>query len=392
MKRLASLKTRLNVIYILDNYDNETINIIRALGNKYGLKVIHREKPSGYKGGALNHVIKRIEMNNNDYMLVLDVDSVLSQETINELTKYVDSTNAVVPHWVASNRDDSSLARGQWIGYLLFFKVLKALNSLIGWVPILGSGSLVSVGALKSVGYWPEDVLEDVELGVRFFINDLKVTYVDDAIVNVEVPPVNYTGFLRQQLRWSFGVGRVIRKYFLRILRRKHGIAVLLYLGQYFAYVLQLVSILMLVAMSITGLSIPLWAFAILLMIIAPTLSLYLYSLIMLDKEYGGDPRRDVFAINSVNLAFIMALPRIAIANLMGLLGIGKIEWIPTPKGSRKWVMESLNLFPEYLMTAIIITAFIFTVIHVMILNMLIILPYLAGYVRGLWRIIDGTL
>ncbi|WP_243666833.1 glycosyltransferase [Vulcanisaeta sp. JCM 16159] len=213
MKRLASLKTRLNVIYILDNYDNETINIIRALGNKYGLKVIHREKPSGYKGGALNHVIKRIEMSNNDYMLVLDVDSVLSQETVNELTKYVDSTNAVVPHWVASNRDDSSLARGQWIGYLLFFKVLKALNNLIGWVPILGSGSLVSVGALKSVGYWPEDVLEDVELGVRFFINDLKVTYVDDAIVNVEVP-VNYTGFLRQQLRWSFGVGRVIRKYF----------------------------------------------------------------------------------------------------------------------------------------------------------------------------------
>ncbi|WP_243666832.1 hypothetical protein [Vulcanisaeta sp. JCM 16159] len=178
----------------------------------------------------------------------------------------------------------------------------------------------------------------------------------------------------------------------MKILRRKHGIAVLLYLGQYFAYVLQLVSILMLVAMSITGLSIPLWAFATLLMIIAPTLSLYLYSLIMLDKEYDGDPRRDVFAINSVNLAFIMALPRIAIANLMGLLGIGKIEWIPTPKGSHKWVMESLNLFPEYLMTAIIITAFVFTVIHVMILNMLIILPYLAGYVRGLWRIIDGTL
>ncbi|WP_243678509.1 glycosyltransferase family 2 protein [Vulcanisaeta distributa] len=392
MRRLASLQPDLNVIYILDNYDDSTLNVIRALGNKYGFRVIHREKPSGYKGGALNHVIRRADMRDGDYMLVLDIDSVMNRETINELLKHINSASAVVPHWVASNGNDSLLARGQWIGYLLFFRVLKALNELIGWVPILGSGSLVSIGALRRVGYWPEDVLEDVELGVRFFINDLRVTYADNAFVNVEVP-INYTGFLRQQLRWSFGVGRVVRKYFWQVMRKRHGATVLLYLGgQYFAYVLQLTSILMLVAMNIAGISIPLWAFVALLILVVLPLLMYLYSLLMLDREFGGDPRRDIFAINSANLAFIMALPRIAAANLMGLLNIGRIEWIPTPKGSRKWVRESINLLPEYLMTVLVITAFILSIIHLNLTNILITLPYLAGYVRGLWRILNGTL
>ena len=391
MRRLASLGLGFNTIYVLDGYDNSTLGIIRALGSKYGFRVIHREKPSGYKGGALNHVIKRVEMSDSDYMLVLDVDSSMSRESINELIKHVDSAAAVVPHWVASNGSDSLLARGQWIGYLLFFKVLKALNDLIGWVPILGSGSLVSIGALRRVGYWPEDVLEDVELGVKFFINDLRVSYADNALVNVEVP-VNYAGFLRQQLRWSFGVGRVIRRYFWQVLRRRHGVTVLLYLGQYFAYVLQLLSILMLVAMDIAGVCIPTWAFAVLLIMVVPPLITYLYSLLMLDREFGGNPRRDVFAINSANLAFIMALPRIALASLMGLLGIGRIEWVPTPKGSRKWIRESLSLFPEYLMTILVITAFTVSIIHLNLVNILITLPYLAGYVRGLWRILNGTL
>ncbi|WP_252901007.1 glycosyltransferase family 2 protein [Vulcanisaeta sp. JCM 14467] len=344
MRRLASLGLKLGTIYVLDGYDNSTLGIIRALGSKYGFRVIHREKPSGYKGGALNHVIKRVEMSDSDYMLVLDVDSSMSRESINELIKNANSAAAVVPHWVASNENDSLLARGQWIGYALFFKVLKALNDLIGWVPILGSGSLVNIGALRRIGYWPEDVLEDVELGVKFFINGLRVSYADNALVNVEVP-VNYAGFLRQQLRWSFGVGRVIRRYFWQVLRRRHGATVLLYLGQYFAYVLQLASILMLVAMDIAGMSIPTWTFAVLLIMVVPPLLTYLYSLLMLDKELGGDPRRDVFAINSANLAFIMALPRIALANLMGLLGIGRIEWIPTPKGSRKWLGKALICF-----------------------------------------------
>ncbi|MGC9153566.1 MAG: glycosyltransferase family 2 protein [Vulcanisaeta sp.] len=392
--KAASINQYINhvdAVYILDNYSAEIINIIKSLGEKYGVKVIHRDKPYGYKGGALNHVVKRLKLTDDDYMLVLDVDSLMSPETLNKLIMHAGSANALVSRWVARNNNDSLLSRGQWVGYLLFFRILMALDKLIGWVPILGSGSLINVGAIRRVGYWPEDVLEDVELGVRFFINDLRVRYINDALVNVEVP-TNYYGFLRQQLRWSFGVGRVVRKYFWKILRKRHGITVLLYLGQYFAYVLQLISILMLVIMSMVGLNIPLWAFISLASVAIPALTLYLYYLLRLDKENGGNPVRDVFAINTVNLAFIMALPRIAIANLMGLLGIGKIEWIPTPKGSRRWHRESVNLLPESMMVILMITAFILAIIHALWLNLLIILPYMAGHIRGLWRLIKGSI
>jgi len=171
------------------------------------------------------------------------------------------------------------------------------------------------------------------------------------------------------------------------------GFTVLLYLSQYFAYVLQLLSILILTAISIIGISIPLWALLLLAITIIPTLGLYLYTLLKLDMENGGDPVRDIFAINSVNLAFILALPRIAIANLMGLLGIGEFNWVPTPKGSQRWVRgRIIDLLPEIVMTLMVATAVIMAVLHMLWLNLLIALPYLAGYVRGLWRVLNGTL
>ncbi|MFP3236189.1 MAG: glycosyltransferase family 2 protein [Vulcanisaeta sp.] len=393
MGQSSSIKSRINeIVYILDGYNDELISMIKTLSNKYGVRVMHREKPRGYKGGALNYVIKRLGLGDGDYMVVLDVDSSINPETLGKLIAEINSAHAIVPRWIADNKGDSLLARGQWVGYLLFFKVLKSLNDLVGWVPILGSGSLVSIKALRVVGYWPEDVLEDVELGVRFFINGLRVKYVDDARVNVEVP-VNYFGFLKQQLRWSFGTGRVMRKYFWGVLRGRQGFTVLLYLSQYFAYVLQLLSILILTAISIIGISIPLWALLLLAITIIPTLGLYLYTLLKLDMENGGDPVRDIFAINSVNLAFILALPRIAIANLMGLLGIGEFNWVPTPKGSQRWVRgRIIDLLPEIVMTLMVATAVITAILHMLWLNLLIALPYLAGYVRGLWRVLNGTL
>ncbi|MFB6470984.1 MAG: glycosyltransferase family 2 protein [Vulcanisaeta sp. AZ3] len=391
MSTASMIKQYAHVVYVLDNYSNELISMIKAIAEKYGVKVIHREKPQGYKGGALNHVIKRLELNNNDYMLVLDIDSTINPEAFSKFKTMLGSASALVPRWIVSNKDDSLLARGQWIGYLLFFKILKVLNKLINWVPILGSGSLVSVGETKKIGYWPESILEDVELGVRFFINGLRVRYIDNVAVGVEAP-VNYHAFVKQQLRWSFGTGYILRKYSLAILRRRHGFTVLLYLSQYFAYVLQLLSILMLVIMSIVGIAIPLWAFAILIVLVMPTLITYLYVLLKLDKENGGNPRKDIFAINSINLAYVMALPRIAIASIMGLLGIDKFEWIPTPKGSQKWAREGINLLPEITMTILIIIAFVMVIAHMLLINLLIVIPYLAGYVRGLWRIIENTL
>jgi cellulose synthase/poly-beta-1,6-N-acetylglucosamine synthase-like glycosyltransferase len=380
------------IVYILDGYDEELLRIIRLLGDKYGVRVMHREKPHGYKGGALNYVIRRVGLSDEDYVMVLDIDSSTSPETLSKLINGAGLAHALVPRWVTYNRGDSLLTLGQWIGYILFFKVLKSLSDLIEWVPILGSGSLVNVGALRMVGYWPEDVLEDVELGVKFFINGLRIAYVGDAEVYVEAP-VNYYGFVRQQLRWSFGTGRVIRKYLRHILRRRHGFVVLLFLGQYFAFILQLLSILLLIVMDILGLPIPLWAFLSLIVILTPTLAIYLYVLLRLDKENGGAPFRDVFAVNSVNLAFLLALPRIAIANLMGLLGIGRFNWVPTPKGSQRWVRgRIIDLLPEIMMTLMVATAVITAILHMLWLNLLITLPYLAGYVRGLWRVLNGTL
>jgi Glycosyltransferases, probably involved in cell wall biogenesis len=53
MGQSSSIKSRINeIVYILDGYNDELISMIKTLGNKYGVRVMHREKPRGYKGGA----------------------------------------------------------------------------------------------------------------------------------------------------------------------------------------------------------------------------------------------------------------------------------------------------------------------------------------------------
>lgn len=387
MRRFSEIKP----IFILDNYPRELRPIIEGMATKYGVKVMFRDKAVGYKGGALNHVIKRLELPGSSYMVVFDVDSSTNPNTIKLLLSYASNYDAVVPRWVIKNDGKSQLARGQWIGYLLFFKVMKGLQELINWVPILGSGSVVNVGSLKRVGYWPEDVLEDVELGVKFFINGLRIHYVDDAVIYVDAP-TNYWGFLIQQIRWGFGAARVLKKYFSSIINGRGGLIVALYLGQYLGYLFQLIALLLLVIITILNIALPLWSFITLVIVYIPTLSTYLYQLLSLSRESGGDVIRDAFAVNAVNLAFLMAMPRLAIASLMGLTGIDGIEWVPTPKGSVVIKHGIRELTPELATTFLAVLALILALLRGLWFNVLIFLPYVAGFVRGLWRILNGTL
>ncbi|WP_069807228.1 glycosyltransferase family 2 protein [Vulcanisaeta thermophila] len=387
MRRFSGMKP----IFILDNYPPELRPMIEGMARRYGVKVMFREKAVGFKGGALNHVIKRVEPPNNYLMAVFDVDSSIDPKHLEVLLRYAEHYDAVVPHWVARNGDYSQLARGQWIGYLLLFKVMDGLQRLIHWVPVLGSGSIVRVGSLRRVGYWPEDVLEDVELGVRFFINGLTTYYVDDAQVYVDVP-TNYWGFLTQQLRWAYGATKVLRKYLKDLMSRRGGLTVALYLGQYLGYLLEFLSLLLMVAMVILNIELPLWAFITVATIYIPVLLTYLYSLLRLDIEHGGNVRRDIFAINAVNLAFIMAMPRLAVANLMALLGVGGINWVPTPKGSVTINKGGAHALPELVMVITVVSVFIASLLRGLWLDSLVLLPYTAGFVRGLWRILKGTL
>jgi len=385
MKELSKLKG-VSVIYVLDDYKDEELSRIREAALSRGYGVVARRGGVGYKGGALNYALKFV---NADRVVVLDVDSRIEYNDLEEALRLIEVGDAVVPRWVVSNPGDSPLSRGQWLGYEYFSVVLSGLFRLTGWVPIVGSGSVVKMSALKDVGYWPEDILEDIELGLKFLRSGKRIIYVPYIKAFVEAP-VNYFSFIRQQCRWSLGAARVIRKHWLDVLTSKGGFVILLYLGQYSSHLFHLLSLILLGIMVILGLQPTLHGFLLILTSALLIFTIYTAEVLMNTGTLGLHRYRDLASISVVNMAYILGLPRISVSYILGLMN-KTMKWVPTPKGPGKWV-RSGNVVPELTLTTLIAALFIISIIRGLYLDSLIALPYLLLCIRGSWKLIKNQL
>jgi hypothetical protein len=94
---------------------------------------------------------------------------------------------------------------------------------------------------------------------------------------------------------------------------------------------------------------------------------------------------RDMLAMNMVNMAYILGLPRIVLSYILGLIGVD-MEWRPTPKGSSKW-SRPVTLVPESAMTMLVTAFLALSVVRSLYLDSLILLPYTLLYLRGLGKL-----
>jgi len=199
------------------------------------LKFIARDR-GGNRATALNTGVAASSYN---YVLILDVDSRPDKWYIPHLLKCVsEGYDACVGRWEGYYDRATRIAKAVSNAMKFTVDVLyRGRSSLNLFIFPLGSGTLFRKSSLLSVGLWDGDVIQDdMHIGTKFLSNNLKVGYVDEAVVKVLVPSL-YTSLRIQQGRWAYGAAEILRRSFKSLIKAKTSLVIKLeamfFLAQY---------------------------------------------------------------------------------------------------------------------------------------------------------------
>ncbi len=301
------------------------------------------------KAGALNSAARKA---GEECLVVLDVGdepgepaylSLLAANNCNTVSQWVPrAPSNVFEEAVAAVLEHASST------------LYRARASLGLPVLFLGSGSSTPRSLALRLGGWDTSVLlEDLEYGLRLILSGNRPSY-SPVPTLIGLPPT-YTGFRKQQERWSRGAGELLRIKLGEILRSSRlnaleKVELILYLSQYLTATLWphfLLAGLLLphtrIAADLAGI-VGIAVLAVNGLAASQTLSKYRHGLVARTRLGGG------MAALSSTLA-----PRLLAAFLQGLLGI-RSEWVKTPKTRTG---RGSSYAPELLYSALVLAAII---------------------------------
>lgn len=319
---------KLNICKIYVIADEYSTNECELIKNKFSIlentHVICREKSQGIKADALNYVTERISTNDITHVLILDIDSKI--KSLPNIT----TEDAIVPNWYPNSKVWTKFTIGQFIGYTYLMKVLEGLYRFTHWIPILGSGSIIRLSSLKKVNYFSNVILEDVDLGLKMYLQNYKIKYDPNYIIEIEIP-YDYSSFLKQQYRWCFGVGELVRIYFRKFFKNFKNLTILLYLIQYLAHFINLFITYLILILFILNVNISITTQMLIILFYSLSLGIYYHDIVKHCLDLDIPVKKCTLCINRVNMAFLLGSIKLFIAFLKGLFK-KKITWIPTPK------------------------------------------------------------
>ncbi len=374
-------------ILIADEYSNEELNMIISRLCKLNVEniLIIPSRKSINKAYALNRALDIIK--NGDFTIVVfDIDSIIE-------CKIPKCRSVISPRWEGYKNIKSLLGTGLEVGYRIFMKIIDGLYIITRWRPTLGSGLATSIEVLKRLKYFNENViLEDVDYSIRSSIDNIPIDSYNNYVVKVLVP-ATYNTLLKQQARWAYGSGELIRKYFKYIIKRP---MILLYFYQYMSYPSQLLLAIFLYIVNILNMYIPIvlqYMIVILMIYTALIYSIFcIYEIGIKDFKVVKD---SLIAINRVNMAYAVMSPRIFISFILGVLG-KPYRWIPTPKIEKiPPLLVRVRLYIiEIFISILLIVLFLLCLLLGNIFQIYVIDPvaFTITYVWGTFRVIQREL
>ncbi len=197
---------KLNIYIIDDGSSDKTPLILDRLSNEFDkLKIISRSpNAGGGKSGALNHALK---FTHGEWLLVLDADAQLKQDTLIRLFSFVKegSWSAVQLRKSVTNVSDNFLTRCQAMEMAMDAIFQYGRLSVAGVSELRGNGQLIKKDILLECGSFNEDtVTDDLDLSLRLLILKYPIGILWDPPV-MEEAVESITALLRQRQRWAEG-------------------------------------------------------------------------------------------------------------------------------------------------------------------------------------------
>lgn len=203
-------KEQYDVVVIADSFKKSTLDQLNSLPIIVNEVVF--EKSS--KSRALNKTMSDLPDGKYDAVMVLDADNVMATDVLTRMNQALNSGfQAVQGHRLAKNQETyfSLLdAISEEINNYIFRKGHRVLGVSSA---LIGSGMAFKYDIYKSYMATIDSFGEDKELEFKLMADEIKIEYLDDALVYDEKVSASQV-FVKQRTRWLFNQFYYALRYF----------------------------------------------------------------------------------------------------------------------------------------------------------------------------------
>ncbi|HTD63955.1 MAG TPA: glycosyltransferase [Verrucomicrobiae bacterium] len=361
-------------VIVADDSTDETVEKLKRWKDHPRVRVIHRTSRKGFKGGALQEALRRMNPR-TEYVMVFDADFVPPADAIwhfldyfGRLTKSKNGNGNANGHqktasgapqngdrlavvqgyqWHMLNASENWVTKGVRAEFSGSYVLERAGQELFGAMKMIsGSVYMIRADVLRKLG-WSTSITEDWELTIRLYLAGYKVLYTPYIQAPAECVS-EVRRLIKQRMRWAEGHTFNVRKYFWPILRSpnltwQEKLEFVYYAPYYLQSVLFTVATAAwIVGVLILGQKLPMWGEVFgWSLVVSNALALPLMNLTGVLLE--GSLKRDALGLLSfIGLSWIL-VPFQAYASVKALFEKKEGGWVRTPKSGR--VTESLERF-----------------------------------------------
>lgn len=203
-------KNKFDIIVADDSTDPLTKKILdKYVKGKNQVKLIRRATREGFKPGALNAVLPHTK---GDIICIFDSDFVPNRNFLRKLvTPFAnDSKTAIVQSRMGFvNYNTNIVSKFAAILLMIYHNCIMPISYKMNAAFFCGTGGAIKKSVLLEAGGWNQkSITEDADLSVVLLEKGYRSLYLHNLVVPGEVP-FSLRSFLKQQMRWAYGITRV---------------------------------------------------------------------------------------------------------------------------------------------------------------------------------------
>lgn len=216
----------LKLVFIDDDSDDGTSELLDQWSNNNSLYVIHRVKPNAQIGkgpalqDAVNHLRQMNLLTDQSLIGVVDADSRFDSSYLKEVVEtFENSTYDLVQTRVEIYNATTSLVAMQNFEFSVYNSLVQLARTRWGSALASGNGQFVTVRMAENVG-WSNSLLEDCEFSLRGLLKGYYGTFLNR--ISIKQEGVTKIGKLvKQRTRWCQGGIQCLKKYGKPIIKSK---------------------------------------------------------------------------------------------------------------------------------------------------------------------------
>ncbi len=213
-------KYKYQIFVIADNCTDSTAKIAAEAG----ATVFERtDSECKGKGFALEWMFDKIyKMERKfDSIAIFDADNIVSPEFLKNINLQHNRGARVVQGYIDSkNPNDSWISYSYSIAFWTVNKLFQQSRYNLGLgCQLCGTGFSVDVSVLREIGWGATCLTEDMEFTMKLGLNDIKVSWANDAVVYDE-KPLTMSQSWKQRVRWMQGHADVACRFCGKLVKK----------------------------------------------------------------------------------------------------------------------------------------------------------------------------